>query len=102
MQPQTTRRGFLRAAAVLALETLLRLWRPQAAALAQSVEQERPEKPSQQPAMTWSNQLTQSDPDPADGQAVTVKLVVTNMATNETSYLVLDMNQSYLLELSVT
>ena len=102
MQPKTLRRGFLRATATLALGKLLQLWQPRAAALAQTVRHERSEKPAQKETLAWSNPFTQpGHHTTADSQA-TVKLVVTNMATNEQSYLVLDMNERYLVELSVT
>lgn len=102
MQPKTSRRAFLRATATLALGKVLDLLRPRAAVLAQEAGHERPEKPARTQELAWSNDEALVSPDlSSDGQR-TIKLVVTNMATNQQAYLVLDTSEDYLVELSVS
>jgi hypothetical protein len=86
---------------VLVVGKLLDIWQPRAVTLAQTQEQDRPEEPARQPRMSWSSELAAARPDAPEGQRIMVKLVVTNMATSEQSYLVLDSNESYLIEVSV-
>lgn len=100
MQPMTSRRGFLRAAAVLALSKLLQMWPLGAAAEAQAAEQKRIKDPAQTNELAWSNEWNPAPPDSSSDERVLLKLVVTNMATNEQSYLVLDTGERYLVELS--
>jgi hypothetical protein len=101
MQPKSSRRTFLRATATLALGKLLALWEPRATALAQEIEPKRPEDPTQEADFDWSTDRVSSPSRVQSEGVVVLKLVVTNMATNEQSCLVLDADERYLVELSV-
>ena len=87
---------------MLALGKLLHLLQPPAVATAQEAEQERPETPTQLQELAWSNPWLPALPNSPGDDRITIKLVVTNMATNQQTSLVLDMRERYLLELSVS